>query len=464
MDLRQILYALRARYLIALLVMAVVVAVVIGATLYLPKQYTAKTSLVVDMRSPEPMAALLAAGNMATQVSIAESDRVVQTAVKLLRLDQDPTITAQWRAETKGKGDVVAWAAARLQRGLTVKPLDASIIEISYKGSDPGFAAAVANAIAQAYTATLVALKVGPATQYAHWFGEQSEALRADLEKAQAHLAAYQKKAGILVTDDRMDAETARLNELSSQLSAVEGQTAEARSRQQTGSAAAELPATRGAVGGDPIQTLRSQIDEKEVALRNASVNLGINHPTYRALQAQLDELKQKLQSETQRVTRNFAVARAVGQRTEADLRAAMAAQKVRLLELQEKRGQMDVLKRDVDRAQAAYDAVAKPLAQTNLESRATDANVTVLTPAVPPVEPTFPKSMPVMVAIGVVLGILAGIGVALLLEMLDRRVRNAQDLAVMLDLPVLGVIESGRGRPLALPRARTVPLLRSGA
>jgi chain length determinant protein EpsF len=382
--------------------------------------------------------------------------------VKLLKLDQDPTIKALWSKETRGKGDIVAWAAARLERGLTVKPLEASILEISYKSEDPVFAAAAANAIAQAYTDTLVALKVGPATQYAHWFGEQSKALRAELEKAQARLAAYQKKAGILVSDERMDAETARLNELSSKLAAVEGQTAEARSRQQTGSAAASLPATSGTLGGDTIQKLRTQIDEKEVALRNASVNLGTNHPTYRALKAQLDELEQKLASETQHVTRSFAVARSVGKRTEADLRAAIAAQKAKVLQMQEKRGQMDILKRDVDRAQAAYDAVAKPLAQTNLESRATETNVTVLTPAVPPTEPSFPKPMRVMATIGIVLGVLAGIGVALLLEMLDRRIRNAEDLAAMLDLPVLGVIEPGRKRPKALPRGRPVPLLRS--
>jgi len=398
----------------------------------------------------------------ASSVAIVESDRVAQTAVKLLKLDQDPAIKAMWSSETKGKGDIVTWAAARLERGLTVKPLEANIIEISYKANDPAFAAAAANAIAQAYTDTLVALKVGPATQYARWFGEQSKALRAELEKAQARLAEYQKKAGILVSDERLDAETARLSDLNSKLSAVEGQTAEARSRQQTGSAAASLPATRGTLGGDTIQTLRTQIDEKEVALRNASVNLGTNHPTYRALKAQLDELKQKLASETQHVTRSFAVARSVGQRTEADLRAAIAAQKAKLLQLQEKRGRMDVLKRDVDRAQAAYDAVAKPLAQTNLESRATETNVTVLTPALPPTEPSFPKPMPVMAAIGVVFGILAGIGVALLLELLDRRIRNAEDLAAMLDLPVLGVIESGRRRPVALARARPVPLLRS--
>jgi uncharacterized protein involved in exopolysaccharide biosynthesis len=259
-----------------------------------------------------------------------------------------------------------------------------------------------------------------------------------------------------------MDAETARLNDLNTQLAKIEGETADARSRQQIGSAAAALPGTGRTLGGTVIQQLRTQIDEKEVELRNASVNLGINHPKYRALQAQLDELKQKLNAETQHVTRSFSVAKTVSLRTEADLRAAIAAQKRKLLGLKSTRDKLDVLKRDVDTAQAAYEAVTRRLTQTDLESRATDTNVTVLSPAVAPLDPSFPKPLRVMALIGAVLGMVAGVGCAILLELVDRRIRNVEDLSVMLQLPVLGVIEH-RKRPRPLPRPRHPPLLSSG-
>jgi chain length determinant protein EpsF len=459
MDLRQLLAALRARYGVALLIMVVVAGAVLGITVTLPKRYTAATSLVVDIKLAQPMSALVLPGSMATQVAIIESDRVAQRAAKLLKLDESPTLREQWMTATEGKSDMLAWAGRRLETGLMVKPGDTSIIEINYSSTDPEFAAAAANAYAQAYMDTLVALRTGPAAQYARGFSEQTTALRAELESAQARLLAYQKRTGIVVTDDKLDAEMAKLSQLTTQLVAVEGQVADAGSRQQAGSAAASLPGATGADGA--LQQLRAQIDQKEVQLREAGEYLGVNHPKYRAMQAELDELKQKLATETSRVTSGFSVAKSVGRRTEAALRAAIEAQKSKILDMKSKRDEIDLLKGEVDRAQAAYDAVAKRLTQTNLDSQASEANVTVLSPAVTPNAPSFPKPLPVMAAIAVVLGAAAGIGAALLLEAVDRRVRGPEDLATMLQLPVLGVIENSTKRRALLPRERPVPLLR---
>jgi succinoglycan biosynthesis transport protein ExoP len=462
-DLRLIMTALRARWGAALLVLVAVVSLAFAATELLPKKYAATASLLVDIRFSEPMAALLLPTSIATQVGIIQSDRVAQRAVQLLGLDENPALREQWAAETGSKGDRLAWIAERLRRGLDVKPGDVSIINITYYASDPAFAAGAANAFARAYTDTLVELKTGPAAEYSRSFGEQASTLRAELEKAQARLSDYERRAGLLATDNHLDAETARLNQLTSQLTVVQAQIADARSRQNTGSAAADLPgASAGAPGleGGAIQQLRTQLAQKEVELKEAAVNLGINHPKYRSLEAQRDELKGKLAAETRRVTNNFAVAKRVGLRTETELKAAIAVQKKKLVELKTKYDQMDVLKSDVQRAQAAYDTAARRLTRTSLDSRSTDTNVTVLSPAVAPTKQSFPKPLYVMLMLGVALGAAAGVGVALLLEMVDRRIRSPEDLAGMLELPVLGVIEHRRTRTPALPRRRSVPLL----
>lgn len=469
MDLRTILTALRARYVIAVLVMIAVAGAALGLAAALPKRYMASTSLVVDIKLAQPMSALLLPGSMATQVAIIESDRVAQRAAKLLKLNESVTLRDQWMKETEGKSDFLAWVGRRLAKGLKVKPGDTSIIEINYYSEDPAFAAAAANAYAQAYVDTLVALKAGPAAQYARGFTEQTNALRAELEKAQARLLAYQKHTGIVVTDDKLDAETTRLNQLATQLVAVQGQVADASSRQLAGSAAAALPgADRGIGSGNSaiaangtLQQLRAQIDQKEVQLREAGQNLGVNHPKYRAMEAEVDELKQKLAAETARVTSSFSVAKKVGQNTEAALKARIEAQKRKILEMRSKRDKIDLLKSAVDRAQAAYNAVAKRLTDTSFDSQSADANVTLLSPAVVPAKPFFPKPLPVMAAIAAVLGVVGGIGAALLLEAVDRRVRGPDDLATMLQLPVLGVVENSRKRRQLLPRERPIPLLR---
>ena len=134
-----------------------------------------------------------------------------------------------------------------------------------------------------------------------------------------------------------------------------------------------------------------------------------------------------------------------VNVRREAELRAALAAQKEKVLQLKEERDGIGVLQRDVEGAQRAYDLVAQRLTQTSLESQTQQTNIAVLTPAQPPLEHSFPK--PLLNTLGaIVLGTLLGVGTAVLLELMQRRVRSAEDLAEMLGVPVLGVIGKAAG------------------
>jgi capsular polysaccharide biosynthesis protein len=77
---------------------------------------------------------------------------------------------------------------------------------------------------------------------------------------------------------------------------------------------------------------------------------------------------------------------------------------------------------------------------QTNLESQVTQTNISILTPATPPLNHSSPKVV-LNTIIAVFLGILLGIGVALLLELSDQRVRGSEDLMQNMDIPLLGVI-----------------------
>src|SRR5262249_56564510 len=92
-----------------------------------------------------------------------------------------------------------------------------SVIGITYSAGSSKFAADVANAFANAYVNTTLNLRVEPAKQASAWFDDALKGMRADLEQAQAKLAAFQREKGILIADERMDVETGRLAELSSQ-------------------------------------------------------------------------------------------------------------------------------------------------------------------------------------------------------------------------------------------------------
>ena len=444
MTFQQFLLILRARYKAALLTFLVTVAATVTVTLYLPKEYTANSAVVVDVKSPDPvsgmmLAGMIAPGYMATQIDIINSDRVAQRVVKLLKMEESAAIRAQWQQETKGKGQLVNWLAELLQKKLDVKPArESNVINIAYTGADPDFAAAVANAFAQAYLDVNLDLKLAPARQYATFFEEQTKLMRDKLEKAQLALSAYQQKNSIVSADERLDYETAKLNETSSQLTGIQSQTTDAQSKRQNNKADTVAEVMQSPL----INSLKADIARLDSKLQESNVNLGGNHPQTQRTETELATLKAQLESETRKITSSIDTTYQVSKQREQQLQSALTTQKNRVLMLNKQRDELTVLRHDIDTAQRAYETVSQRASQSNVESQNNQSNIALLNAASPPAEPSRPRVF-LNILVSIFLGTLLGIGLALLLELSNRRVRSRDDLAEALDLPVLGSIAS---------------------
>ena len=121
MTISQLLLILRARYKVVLLTLLLVVSGALLISLILPKEYTAGASVVVDVKSPDPLAGMvlpgaLTPGYMATQIDIINSDRVARRVVKLLRMDESPAIREQWIEATQGEGELPVWLGELLKK------------------------------------------------------------------------------------------------------------------------------------------------------------------------------------------------------------------------------------------------------------------------------------------------------------------------------------------------------------
>ena len=64
MSLSQILTILKARYKLAFFILICTVAAAAAISAYLPKRYTASTSLVVDSMNRDPLSAMLLPGSL----------------------------------------------------------------------------------------------------------------------------------------------------------------------------------------------------------------------------------------------------------------------------------------------------------------------------------------------------------------------------------------------------------------
>lgn len=449
MTFQQFLLILRARWLVILLTFLLVVGTTVALSLLLPKKYTASTAVLVDVKTPDPilgalMPGLMAPGYMATQIDIIQSDRVARRVVRMLKIDENSSARQQWQEETEGKGSIEAYYADLLGKQLDVKPSrESNVINISYKSAEPQFASAIANAFAEAYIDTSIELRADPAKQYAGWFDARTKGLREQLESAQVKLSKFQRENGIVNVDERLDVENARLQELSSQLVAMQALRTESSSRQAQSGNTETLPEV---LQSGLVQGLKGDVARQEAKLKDLSSQYGPNHPLVLRAVAEGQALRIKLDAEIKRVAGSVGTNARVNVQREAEIRASLEAQKRKVLGIKQQRDEISVLQREVENAQKAYDLTAQRLVQTNLESQTQQTNVVVLNPAVEPVEPSFPK-LPLNIVVSAILGIMMGVGLALLLEVFNRRVRSAQDIVDYLGLPVIGYLDASDAR-----------------
>jgi chain length determinant protein EpsF len=445
MNLSRFLLILSARIRVILLMLAATVMAALLVSLLLPKTYKASTTLVVNYKGTDPVTGFtlpsqLMPGFMATQIDIIKSPHTALKVVDDLKLWEDRAARRKFMRDTQGKGDMRAWQADGLLKKLDVTPSrESSILSISFQAPDPQYAANVANAFAAAYQQTSVQLKVDPSKKAAVYFNDQIGRLREQFEYAQQKLSTYQQEHGILDADSRLDVETARLNELSTQLTLVQAQRMDASSRRSEahGNAAHESPD----IFANPlIQNLKMQLAQAEQKLAGVDELYMHDHPRYQQAKSEANKLRAELNGQVRAASNSMANATRILEQRESALRAALNAQKARVLEVNRLQDKTRVLANERDNAQRAYETAAQRYTQANLEGQSNQGDSAVLNPAAPPLKAASPNIWPNML-LSILLGTMLGIGMAVLLEMLDRRVRSAYDLVKTLQAPVLGVL-----------------------
>ena len=135
-------------------------------------------------------------------------------------------------------------------------------------------------------------------------------------------------------------------------------------------------------------------------------------------------------------------------------LKRTMELQRTQLLQDKTKRNDLAVLTRDVESAQRTYDAALQRSIATRVESRASETNVSLLAAATAPSRPYRPR-IALNLALATIVGTMLGIGVVILGEMTNRRVRLREDLDLSPEAPLLVVLNARHRGVRQLPGAR---------
>ena len=447
MDLNQFMLALRARRKAFFIALLATIVTAVAVAMIVPKKYVATATLLMDSRdeqtmSPARLSPRERAGYLQTQVDLLLSNRVATKVARELKIAQRPGVREAWEKDTGGVGSIDDWIAAGLIEKLDIDTSVSAMVLVNFYSDDPKFATDVANGFAKAYLETVLSLRTEPTREAAEWFNDQMKTLRAQVVQAQTKLNAYQKERGILAEDARVDVESARLAELSTQLLAARNALYDATSRYQQAKQVADGGGSPDAIpevlANIHIGTLKADLGRAEARLEQESAVYGANHPQLQRTTAEVQGLREKLKVEVKRVVAGLGNAVETHRKREKELVSAIDAQNKRLMHLKDFRIEMTAMSRDIENAQRSYDTVLTRYMNNRIDSGAKATNVQLLAPAIEPLKPVSPK-VGLISGLSVVLGAMLAAGLVYVLETLDRRVRSRQDLEARLAVPSLG-------------------------
>src|SRR5271168_97285 len=458
----------------AVLIVIVVSAVGFVAALLHPREYEAEATIRIS-----PVASSSLAGEESQFTSNADYRDFVQEQV--FEVDNFATATAALnllgpnRSIWQGPNESDRQAAERLVKYLRVEPVtDSYLVRITLGGSDPQGLDTVVNAVAKAYLARTAKRELDGTDVGLQLLTSRQSELQQNIESDQDQLAKLTQELGVSSVSntmvnpyDKMVAESnaalahARREVLLAQahLDAVKSH------RQRIKDADVEAKAQAMAASGSESTTAKQKlIDTREQALVELA-GLGPNHPGRPALQAEIAETNKELanldQSSLQRARTMLADSEEATtsvdiSEAQSDLDQMESAEKGIEKELEEAKSTAAVFGGKYSQAVSVQEKLERQHKDLqDLQERMSMLRLKTQAPGVvaleaAAMEPDIPLSSKrrVIFMVFVLGSLMLGVGVPTAIDLIDRRLKTADEFEAVLGFPPLGVaMANGAGQ-----------------
>ncbi len=345
------------------------------------------------------------------------------------------------KAEMNNPGVNPSVIAGYLYR-LSIAPLmGTQLVVVGFSTPDPRLSARIVNAHVRAYIQRGVQLNVESNRAVADYLQKNLEELKDKVQNAQAALNAYRKARGIITfsVQNHGDLIMNRLSELTSEMTKAQAGRIELGAEYQLIESHNydALPEVRQS---QLIQTLREQVSE--LSAKYASM-LNRFNPGYHPLddlKARLDKSQATLNKQIQDTVDGVKGDYQAAMTQEASLNTEIDRIKVQALALKDVSVQDSTLSQDLESDQRLYEAVLKRVQEIQVAATVQTSNVAVIDEAQPPSRPSSPRIVLSLLLSGMI-GLVLGLGTVFVLDYLDDRFKNKQEVVHYLITPVIGVI-----------------------
>ncbi len=462
--------ALRRRWLIlGCIASALVLGIVI--TLLMTPQFTATTRIeisregnrIVNVGGVEPEASVIDMEFYQTQYGLLYSRSLAERVATQLRLPDNPGFFEAFGESTKyeeasGQGiaapGVVRSRRLRLAgdillRHIDVAPIRSSrLVDVSFTGPDPEFAARVANAWTTSFIQTNLDRRY-EATAYARQFLERRLGeVRGRLEQSERQLVGYASNqqiinipvAGPPGTQSERSLTADRLASLNAALAQATADRVEAESRLRHGAGGAVTEALTNTA----ISAMRQRRAEATAERSRLLTQFEPGYPAVQALNSQIANLDQSISREEARVQGSLNTAYQNSLQRETDLGRRVNSLKEEFLDLRRRSIQYNIFQRDVDTNRSQYDGLLNRYKEIDTAAGVGTNNVSIVDPAPVPTKRSHPRPLLNLLA-ALAIGVISGVALALVREQIDETVTDPTDLERKIGLPLLGVVPTSK-------------------
>ncbi|MBY5321393.1 chain-length determining protein [Rhizobium leguminosarum] len=458
-DLGQLVRAVWARRLRILTITLVGAGVAFAGAKIMSPQYRSETRILIEPRAPAfastQQANDASAGPLMDELNIASQVQLLQSADLLKKVINDLKLYNLPEFDDAASGSAMSSILVKLH--LKKNPLEnppeervidafverlqvyqvpgSRVIGINFTSKDPKLAAAIPNAMANVYLSTQSGAKLDSNSEATRWLEPEIEGLRGKVSEAEKKVAEYRTSHGLLQTNGTTTFPAQQLNDISAELTRVRGDKANAEARAQavrnalsSGEAFDTLP---DIMSSQAIQRLKGTESSLQSQISDLQTSLLNNHPRLKSLRAQLSDIRTQIRQETQKI-----LASIENESKVADLRASELERQSETVQATSARAGEDevglnALEREANAQRQLLETylVRYREAASRADSNSSPADARIVSRAVEPVDPYFPKVVPIVVVAAVATLIMSAI-VIMLAELFSGRALRPTDAA----------------------------------
>jgi uncharacterized protein involved in exopolysaccharide biosynthesis len=427
MSIIQFLRIIWARWLLIVACTAFTFLGGFAVTLLVPPRYEATAHVMMNVLKPDAVTGTVPnlqnfEAYIQTQQELVKDYQVTAPVVDRLGWLSDPARIAQYQSrQANDTRDFRRWLAAQVSDRTKAGLASGTIFEITFNSPSAVEAKNGAEALRQSFVDYTLASRRQEATRNAQWYASQAEVARQRADDAQQATAAFERANGIVMQGDKagaqQDTDSARLAALVSQ--------------------AANAPAAALSAPVNVSSQSKLQLAQIDAEIAQNAEKLGPNHPAMQQLRAQRALVAKVVSQEEVAAKAGPSAAAVMG-----EVSRALQQQKSVVIAQRDKIERLRQLQSEVDLRRDQYQKTSQRAAELSLEAGVADAGMSPVGVVVTPTKPAFPNK-PLIIFGSLALGAGLGLTLAVLIELLNRRVRGIEDLEFDRNLSCLAIVGS---------------------